>query len=297
MSRSYGLLVLAFGLILSAATPTPDNISGKIQHQTVAAIQDSLDRTANAEAKQAENGEYQAPCADGEYKNKSDLCAQWYAARAARDAADSAYWAVFWTIVSIGVSGVGLVALLITIKQGREANAISRDASRAWISFSASGSGKFWLSSKALEFTFDLLLENHGDSPAIKTFAKAFLVLGDPRKFVLPALDKILKKDTDAECIVFPNSSPMETKIVTEFKGQIPEQSELNLVVVCRYRIVGHDDWRSSTQTFNLRPKVEMYTFSGRFRDGVCTLGIPENHAETIDLFLKERSDCPPTAT
>ena len=298
MLSGYRLLVIALGLALAGTAPAPNKAGEPHQQPAAAPAQRSLERIADAESKQAEPGEYQAPCADDEYNNKSDLCAQWYAARSARDAADWTYWAVFWTVVSLALSAFGLIALLITIRQGREANKISRDASRAWLSIVVSETGKFWLRAGNLEFRFDVILENHGGSPGLNAFCKGFIVLGSPRDFKLPSLDKIApSKSTDAECVFFPNSKPTGTEIIAELEGQFPERSEINLVVACRYKIAGHDDWRGSTRTFQLRQDVELYVSSGRFRNGVCEMRIAENAGETIELHLKERNDCPPTAT
>jgi hypothetical protein len=127
MLRGYrGILCAIAGLALLGAGPAPNQRADPDKQSATGTIQQSLDRIANAQTEQAEPGEYQAPCRDREYNNRSDLCAQWYAARAARDAADWAYWALFWTAISLAVSGLGLIALLITIRQGREANRIAQ---------------------------------------------------------------------------------------------------------------------------------------------------------------------------
>jgi len=151
MSRGYRLFfVAAFGW-LALGTAAPSNNSARANHaETAHNVENSLARTANSQAQvveQARPGEYEKPCEEGERNYRSDLCAQWEAARAARDAADSAWWAVFWSIFSLGLSGAGLVALLVTIKQGREAlakaekaNGIAQDTAkrqlRAYVTFS-----------------------------------------------------------------------------------------------------------------------------------------------------------------
>ena len=244
-------------------------------------IVESPEHAESGEAREAKSNKH----------DDRDLDAQIRAANAAENQIYPAWLAAI-------LSAVGTFLIVWTLFLTRRANAISRDASRAWLSINVSDTGKFWLSFEDLDFHFDLILENHGAAPALNVFCKGVIIVGHPRDFNLPCLDDIAPaKVTDAECVVFPNSTPLGTEIVAELDGPLPEKSEINLVVVCRYRIVGHDDWRCSTRTFNLRPSVEMYTSGGRFQNGVCNLSIPENHTEGMDLLLKERNDCPPTAT
>ena len=235
---------------------------------------------------------YNAQDAQAEYSyNQADLVAQ-------RQSALWGYIMAAAAIIGMGLSVIGVWLVWTTFRETRKANQISRDASRAWVSLTVGPAGKFWLSAEKLDFRFNVILENHGDSPAIKAFCKAFIILGDPRNFASPDLSKVIPTEsTDCECVVFPNSSPLGTEIITELTGGFPERAEINLMVVCRYQITGHNAWRGSTRTFQLRPNVELYEVSGRFRMGVCELRVPENHAEQMRLHMKERNDCPPTAT
>lgn len=89
-------------------------------------VQQSLQSVAAAQyqiAAATNTGEYQKPCDDGQANNKSELCAEWYAARAARDSADWAFYAMLVSI--IGAVGI-VVALLLTI----DSNAIARRSAR-----------------------------------------------------------------------------------------------------------------------------------------------------------------------
>lgn len=213
--------------------------------------------------------------------------------------------AAFWgyvmgvsAVFGMGLSIIGVCLIWTTFRETRKANQISRDANRAWIGISVSESGKFWLSTEKLEFYFDVILENHGSSPAIEVFCRGFIVLGDPKGFDLPPMEDVMPaKHTDSECIVFQNSKPLRTELIAEWKSEQPDRAEINLIVACRYKILGHQEWRRSTRTFQLRPGVEMYSTSGRFRLGICELSIPDNTGEKIELLLKERNDCPPTAS
>lgn len=59
-------------------------------------------------------------CYKAQNHDTADLCAQWRAAIAAEKAAESARDAVLWTIIGTFLSSVGLAALVVTIRQGRE---------------------------------------------------------------------------------------------------------------------------------------------------------------------------------
>jgi hypothetical protein len=124
-NRHWRILAALVGLALLGAAPAPDKDGNGKQPQSTAAIEQALNRLADAEAKQAETGEYETPCADGVYNNRSDLCAQWYAARAARDAAERAWWANFFSLLTITLTAAGTIAILITLRLTREANRVS----------------------------------------------------------------------------------------------------------------------------------------------------------------------------
>jgi len=124
MPRGYRCIVLAvLGWLVLAAAPTPDN-TGQLQRPQATAKaergHDKIASTQDGPTKPTEAGEYQRPCPEGEYNNKSDLCVQWYAARAAQESADWAFWAL-WVG---GISALGLIITLIfnylAWKQGRE---------------------------------------------------------------------------------------------------------------------------------------------------------------------------------
>ena len=298
MFRGNRLFVLAVGLVLCGQAPSAEGVpnpSPTPKNQAANGAQDPernpkpLAVTIVESSEEAKTGE--ARQAKGDEHDARDLDAQIRAADAAEKQIAPSWLAAI-------LSTFGTLLIIWTLALTRKANAISRDANRAWLSISVSDTGKFWINAEELEFYFDVTLQNHGDSPANKAFCKGFLVLGDPQSFNLPALEEIVPvKSTDAECIVFPNSSPMGTEIIAKLRSPFPAQSEINLMVVCRYRIVGHKDWRSSTRTFNLRPVVEFYSSSGRFQNGLCNLSIPENQSVSLALNLKERNDYPPTAT
>jgi phage gp46-like protein len=65
--------------------------------------------------------EYKRPCPSPDNDNQSDLCAQWKAADAARDAADWAWW-------QLGLSAAGLGGLLYSLYLTRTATKVAVEA-------------------------------------------------------------------------------------------------------------------------------------------------------------------------
>ncbi|MEO5493085.1 MAG: hypothetical protein ABIR08_03560 [Sphingomonas sp.] len=127
------VILAAFGWLILAAGPTPDKTGQPQQPQSASKAERDLDAIANAQgtlAKASDTGEYQRPCADNEKNGKSDLCAQWHAANAGRDAADWAFWALWIG----GASAIGLIVTLIfnylAWQQGRVGREDTRRAIR-----------------------------------------------------------------------------------------------------------------------------------------------------------------------
>lgn len=132
MPRSYRHVILAaLGWLILGATPAPNKGPQAKEAEPSQRVERALESIANSQAatvEQSEAGEYEAPCEEGEYNNKSDLCAQWYAARAAGDAANWAWWSLW-----VGIAGtLGVVATLhYTRKAVLAAEAATADADRA----------------------------------------------------------------------------------------------------------------------------------------------------------------------
>lgn len=132
MPRGYRCIILAIvGWLILAAAPAP-NQGGKTEQQKARSdIEQSLSTIANAQAEaveQAKPGEYQRPCSREQDNRASDLCAQWQAAVAARDAAKWAYWSFL-----LGIAGtLGLLATLYYTREAvRIAGAATKDADTA----------------------------------------------------------------------------------------------------------------------------------------------------------------------
>ena len=110
-----------------------------------------------------------------DYRSEQDLYAQ-------RSMAQWAWWLLVVSLAQIPLGVLGLIALIVTIRQGREANEISRDSARHqnraymavssievdepnWIDIKGQKRTKRVLSSKA-----NLVLTNNGETPAHITF-------------------------------------------------------------------------------------------------------------------------------
>ena len=111
MLRSYRGIILALGLILAGAGEPPQQTAAPEKQQ---AAENQPSPTPNiaippAEPQKAvEPPEYFDPCSQAKDKSSSDLCAQWSAANAARNAADWAWWQMW-------LSGLGVLGLGVTL--------------------------------------------------------------------------------------------------------------------------------------------------------------------------------------
>jgi hypothetical protein len=168
MSRGYWSIILAaFGWLILAAAQAPNNEAqtkqadpGRQAEQSLRSIAASQNRIAEA----SDTGEYQQPCDEAEPNNSSDLCAQWYAAHAARDAADWAGWAL-----AVGLAGAAgiVLALLLTVDSNRIARVTAKRQLRAYVGLDAFeiefNQGK---DGKVVGGRFKIAWTNAGQTPA-----------------------------------------------------------------------------------------------------------------------------------
>lgn len=103
MRRSYRCILVAFVGWLSLAASPPGNRASDPKANTTGQQEQSFNRIATAIEGAAKPDEQNTECPKGNDRRSSDLCAQWYAADAARSAANAA-WA-------LGIIG-GLIAAL-----------------------------------------------------------------------------------------------------------------------------------------------------------------------------------------
>jgi len=128
MSGSNRGIVLAFvGIALTGANEAPQKTAQPEHRQASTQRQNALPETfapPTEPLKPVEPPEYYQPCRKAGSKGNSDLCAQWNAAEAARDAANWAWWQMW--LSGLGVIGLGITlwfnfrALRLTEKEAAE---------------------------------------------------------------------------------------------------------------------------------------------------------------------------------
>jgi hypothetical protein len=165
MLGSYrGIVVAVAGWLILAAAPTPRDRTQEQANQSAAKIGHSLDSIAAAQnkiAKATNTGEYEKPCRDGQPNYDSDLCAQWYAASAARDAANWAAWSFY-----VGI--VGALGIIIALGLTWHSNWIARDTAkrqlRAYLAVKSAGPVLVRTNS---DLVVEIGLVNTGQTPAM----------------------------------------------------------------------------------------------------------------------------------
>lgn len=84
-------VILAFGLLLTAASPPKQEVHGTEQSSALVQDQQALQDIAKALREANEPSDLNEPCYNGIDRRNSDLCAQWKAADAAESAANAAW--------------------------------------------------------------------------------------------------------------------------------------------------------------------------------------------------------------
>lgn len=211
-------VVVALGLM--GSVPTPDKTYESDQTDAQREIASALQSIA-ASAKKTEPGiatpTTDLPCERSRENRESDLCAQWKAADAARDAAN-------WSLIAAGLSAAGLAALLVTINQGRialsrarEANEIAKKSSerqlRAYLNIQDVYATGVW---NGGEPVVHYTIRNGGQTPARKVTIRVCLITahkGDGRPRVeflkgrIPVID--IAPGRDSKQSIPDNAGPL----------------------------------------------------------------------------------------
>lgn len=112
MFRGYWSFILAVaGLILLGSSKAPQPSAKAEQQQSQAKHADAAPdaKTVPAQtSEQVQAAKDRQPCGNSRYRSDDDLCAQWKAADAARDAANWAWW-------QLGLSALGVLGLGMTL--------------------------------------------------------------------------------------------------------------------------------------------------------------------------------------
>jgi hypothetical protein len=158
MLRGYrGVIVAAFGWLTLVGAGQPPESAQKPENAIAAnKIDQAAETVASAIREAAIPPEKDGGCNQGQDQRESDLCAQWKAADAARDAAQYG----FWTLL---ISAAGTVLLIWTLWETR-ANA--RRELRAYVSVKAVSTGIHVILGKSITFSQKAIAVNGGSTPA-----------------------------------------------------------------------------------------------------------------------------------
>jgi hypothetical protein len=207
---------------------------------------------------QSVTNEYQAPCRDGKINARSELCAQWYAARAARDAANWSFWTLWLGVASAVISVGGLAALVITIRQGRDGNRIALEAvegqQRPWIDFDIKPFGSIEIVHDNLEITASVTFTNIGESPAIDLSYMPTLIFGtdvDPHFKTLIANFEAGGIDW-ADKNLFPGRAWDRQGCAVHF-GKRSGSTIITYVLIARYRTPFSPKYRFTAKAYDVR--------------------------------------------
>lgn len=228
--------VLASTLV--GAAPSPSERAQAEQTQATQDLAKATEALARNVAEQAEPREtplLERPCEADQDQRNSDLCAQWTAADAAREAARWAFWSTL-----VGIAGV--IGLVLNLGQGRAALRRARDANEIARQF-ADRQLRPWMLFKGIEaqpnedgsFTILVVWMNYGQSPAIDVEVLTRWCSYVPNEEAAPINDI-----AEAEGIpVIVGVVPPEGRAPNIIEALSPEQfwnERLSLTSRCRYR-------------------------------------------------------------
>ncbi|MEG3178163.1 hypothetical protein U1872_18125 [Sphingomonas sp. RB3P16] len=202
------------------------------------------------------------PCDKPRGKEESELCAEWKAALAGEEAALWAARGFYLSLASLALSGFGLVALLITIRQGRtglrsarKANKISRQThvaeTRPWIAIEnveATVTLAEWDNMPAFRVGIKFKATNYGVSPAVKVFGHPEFLRYDffgKEQESVRALHVKLQSDYEFGEVIYPNHHSF---IEREGYVTLEDSDErygviLAVVVGVRYTMPSYKKW------------------------------------------------------
>lgn len=249
MPRGYWYVILAaFGWLIFAALPSnAQGIPQKGNKAEAAKASNQIDEAAKlvsaAIRDSIKPSEGDPGCPDRQEKRSSDLCAQWQAADAAKDAAEYA----FWTLL-VSVAGTGLLVWTLW-----ETRATSRRELRAYVSVQPQTLGFTRSASGTYTATITILVRNGDVTPAYNLIHGGNVV--------------ILSEDKATRLLAFSKKRPREgvpapvvlhstTDTQATFEGKSPfSQSDLDDAILGRrkfymFGIVEYSDtFRKSRRT------------------------------------------------
>ena len=218
-------------------------------------------------------------CPDRKDIRGSDLCAQWTAADAAREAAA-------WAMPSFIITLLGTIGLVGTIIQGkfalaraRESNELARQGihadNRAWLDVTVQVDGDFEWDETGCRLALKYEVVNHGTSPAMN--AGIMTKIAEIREMDAEYDRFIAMLKEDGPHVILGNIFPGERReqsVIMQFDLDDPEKNNASLTALIgvNYRTIfdtQHDPHRFTAQVFNI----------SHMRDGA--------------LYVMDRKHCP----
>lgn len=223
--------------------------------------------------------ETRQPCAVDVDDRRSDLCAQWKAADAARSSADASwlFGAIGTCIGAFTLLAAGLAAkyardaaleakkaadaAAITVDEARHANAIARNIDRPWIAPSAAMVA-FESHNGELRFKFEFFYKNVGRMAAESVQLFSHLIFDPNTSDVVNSLvDNFISNgpSVNSFSVIIPDGhlrSELQGAVhLTKpyVYGDVTPRIRIAILAVCRYKLPGDDDFRHSATSWYLR--------------------------------------------
>lgn len=201
------VLAAIAGLTLLGAGEPPKKADQAQQSEAAAQAQKAADTIASAISKAAEPSEKDVGCEDRGDKRNSDLCAQWKAADAARDAANYALWTLL-----LSVTGTGLLVWTLW-----ETRMTARRELRAYVSVQPLGLG---INPETGYTQAEIVMKNGGNTPAYNVEHGGIVFIGDQADAEHEAMKPGRKE--------IGRASPFTLQIGHELNGILPSANPLS---------------------------------------------------------------------
>ena len=285
MPRGYwGIFAAIAGLVLLSASP-PEQPEADLTSTSSSQIEQAPENAATPLQQPIPPSQHDNPCKYGTDDRASDLCAQWKAADAAQSASYAAWiigilaaligaftlaaaWkAAQWAKKAAVETEKGANAAISTVHATLEANRIAHAGQRAWVSLKIELGTVARLDPDGLEFDFDIIASNTGQSAA-QNFELISDVLfhgqgEDGEAFTARIMDKLARWKADyngpTQASLLPNDEeidrfseckPASELLWWDIADWAAKRTQPIVLAAVIYRVVGdlnttHLSWRS----------------------------------------------------
>jgi hypothetical protein len=283
MSRGYwSLFIAAFGwVILSAQAPQPKAPAEQPEaaRQPQGTAQPVRPIRVEIVNQATEPQGYQDPCSGTERDQNSDLCAQWTAAKGARDAA-------FYAWLQLGAAALGMLGLIATIMLTLRAVKASQDSAKAardtldharetsaaqlrpWVSIRVVAHKIARFGEAGLSFDYEIIFKNHGPTVARCYQVRQRLFLPSPNEVYSQAVEEwwrgFEKPDPKGRAVLMPGEEDVFqgwSRINEDFIPYLDYEGKKSfaaiVIVSVFYRTAFDDEWQRTNRAFTLGQKGE----------------------------------------